>query len=395
MTQERGSVLPSEDLARKVLDHSVDGLLIIDAQGVVLFANPAAAALFARQTSQLVGFQLGIPAIQEFVEMILPGGDGPRYVEVRSTEIDWAGQRANLASLRDVTERRRAEEAFKNQAEELRVRNSELIRFNRVLVGRELQMVELKQEVTALYARLGEQPPQRYRFVGHAKFSDAASRPRPVFSKEDAYARYLGGLLAGDSQTCREIFGLWLEAAASVHEIYQDLIQRSLYEVGELWAQGRISVAAEHLATAISESLLTLAQPRLLEQPRVGKSAVVACLSREHHQIGGRMVADILEFNGWHSYFLGGNVPLEELKTLAEQKRPDVVVFSATLSSSVDYFIQAASELRAAFPDMPILAGGQAFRLIARDRAEQVPGVVCLESLEDLQAWLREFGPNV
>jgi methanogenic corrinoid protein MtbC1 len=395
MTQEPSPVLPSEELARKVLDHSVDGLLIIDAQGTVLFANPAAVALFARQTSQLVGFQLGIPAIQEFVEMILPGGEGPRYVEVRSTEIDWAGRRANLASLRDVTERRRAEEAFKNQAEELRERNSELIRFNRVLVGRELQMVELKQEVTALYARLGEQPPQRYRFAGLAKLSDPAAPPRPVFSKEEAYARYLGGLLAGDSQTCRDIFVRWLEAAPAMREIYQDLIQRSLYEVGELWAQGRISVAAEHLATAITESLLTLAQPRLLEQPRVGKSAVVACLSREYHQIGGRLVSDILEFNGWHSYFLGGNVPIGELKNLVEQKRPDAVVFSATLSSSVDYFIQAANELRVAFPDLPILAGGQAFRLTARDRAEQVPGVLCLESLEDLEAWLREFGRNV
>ena len=51
----------------------------------------------------------------------------------------------------DITERKRAEEA-------LRRSNEELTRFNRVAVGRELRMIELKKEVNELRAKVGEPP---------------------------------------------------------------------------------------------------------------------------------------------------------------------------------------------------------------------------------------------
>jgi PAS domain S-box-containing protein len=110
----------SDDLSRKVVEHSVDGLLVIDKAGIVRFANPAAIALFSNKTRNLIGLQLGSPAIHEPVEVILPGGDGIRYAEMRATEIAWEGQPANLASLRDITERKQAEEALQKQSEDLR-----------------------------------------------------------------------------------------------------------------------------------------------------------------------------------------------------------------------------------------------------------------------------------
>jgi nitrogen-specific signal transduction histidine kinase len=145
-----------EDFAAKVVEHSVDGLLVIDADGLVCFANPAANALFADRTNQLLGFHLGAPAIHEPVEIILPGGDRTRQVEMRSVEIMWKGRRATLAGLRDVTARKRVEEAMHKYIADLAEKNQTLIRFNRAAVGRELLMIELKQEVNELCRRLGE-----------------------------------------------------------------------------------------------------------------------------------------------------------------------------------------------------------------------------------------------
>jgi nitrogen-specific signal transduction histidine kinase len=151
----------TEDFARKVVEYSVDGLLVINGEGVVCYANPAANALFAHRTNQLLGFHLGSPAIHEPVEMILPGVGRSRHVEMRSVEITWEGQQATLASLRDITARKWAEEAMHKYNADLAERNEALIRFNRAAVGRELQMIELKREVNELCQRVGEA--QRYR----------------------------------------------------------------------------------------------------------------------------------------------------------------------------------------------------------------------------------------
>ena len=55
--------LPSDKIFALFVEQSADGLLVIDAQGIVRFANPAAIALFAGKTAALIGHHLGVPAI--------------------------------------------------------------------------------------------------------------------------------------------------------------------------------------------------------------------------------------------------------------------------------------------------------------------------------------------
>ena len=217
---------------------------------------------------------------------------------------------------------------------------------------------------------------------------------KPGFVPEEVYRAYLSALLAHDYQACRARFLQWLEADAGLRSTYEDLVRRSLYEVGDLWERGRISVATEHLATAISESLLNLTYPRLFARPRIGKSAVVTCVPNEYHQIGGKMVADVFELNGWRGYFLGANAPVGDVIKLIAEKRPEVVALSGATSFSMAKVISAATEIRAAFPEVAILVGGQAFRWGGKERVERLPGVRCLTSLGELEKWIMEHGKD-
>jgi two-component system sensor histidine kinase/response regulator len=119
MMQRQSNQTPDNEVALEIVEHSIDGLLVIDAEGVVQFANRAAVALFADRTAALVGSHFGYPAIHEPLEIILPRGNSALFVEIRVVEIAWEGRAATLASLRDVTERKRAEEALRKQTEEL------------------------------------------------------------------------------------------------------------------------------------------------------------------------------------------------------------------------------------------------------------------------------------
>ncbi len=70
--------------------------------------------------------------------------------------------------------------------------------------------------------------------------------------EESVYKHYFKALVSGDRSRCAETVSQLIEKNTTAQIIYTDLFQKSLYEIGELWEQNRISVAVEHLATAIT-----------------------------------------------------------------------------------------------------------------------------------------------
>jgi MerR family transcriptional regulator, light-induced transcriptional regulator len=212
--------------------------------------------------------------------------------------------------------------------------------------------------------------------------------PSGTCSPEE-YRVYLNALLEGDRRTCGHILRSRLEAGAGIRGIYEDLVGRSLYEVGERWAQGEISVAREHLASTLSESLLSEVYPRVFARPWLGRRAIVTSMANEFHQIGGKMVADIFELNGWRGDFLGANTPLEDLLEFVARRQTDVVAFSLTLEANLGLLEHAVETVRREHPGLPILVGGQAFRSGGGDRIVR-EGVSLLTDLGALEQWIRD-----
>jgi signal transduction histidine kinase len=99
---------------RAIVERLADGILVVDGEGVIRFANPAAETLFGRDESQLIGTELGFPVVAgetAEIEVVRPGGETVT-AELRIVDTDWSaeGEFARLVSLRDVTDRKRAVE---------------------------------------------------------------------------------------------------------------------------------------------------------------------------------------------------------------------------------------------------------------------------------------------
>ena len=97
---------------RTLVEHTADGILVVDDSGYVQFANPAAGRLFRCSPSELIGVSFGHPVVVgENTELcILQGNGQPITVEMRVVNVEWKGMSCCLASLRDITARRRVEE---------------------------------------------------------------------------------------------------------------------------------------------------------------------------------------------------------------------------------------------------------------------------------------------
>jgi methanogenic corrinoid protein MtbC1 len=195
-------------------------------------------------------------------------------------------------------------------------------------------------------------------------------------------------LIKGAKNECVAIFDEVLKNNIPVEIIYTQLFQPSLYQVGEYWEMNKISVATEHMATAITENLMIKLQPQLFSTERIGKKAVIACVANEYHQVGAKMIADIFEMNGWDGYFIGANTPVTELIRFLKSKNPDLLGLSLSIYYNLPELKNTIAIIRQHFPDLPILVGGQAFRWGGTEITEQFSNVACLSGIETLRKYI-------
>jgi diguanylate cyclase (GGDEF)-like protein len=104
----------SESNFRQVIEKDVDGIVIVDDNGMVRYVNPSAQNLFKQQLQDLIGKPFGYPIVAgEASEVEIPRADAaPAMAELRVFLTDWEGEGAFLAHFRDVT-------VYKHMLEEL------------------------------------------------------------------------------------------------------------------------------------------------------------------------------------------------------------------------------------------------------------------------------------
>lgn len=185
--RETHALQESESRYNSIIETSVDGIITIDKNGVVKTLNPAAEKMFGYSSSEAINQNIKILMPEPFsskhdtyIENYLKTGerkiigigreavgkkkDGTIFqIELAVSEIMVGNERFFAGIAHDITERKAAED---NVTKTL----SELERFNRLAVGREKRMIELKSEINALLHTMGKE--EKYRVHKHEKQDD-------------------------------------------------------------------------------------------------------------------------------------------------------------------------------------------------------------------------------
>jgi MerR family transcriptional regulator, light-induced transcriptional regulator len=172
--------------------------------------------------------------------------------------------------------------------------------------------------------------------------------------------RYLRALLDGDSNAATRIVHELIAKRATVADIYLEVLAPGMFQIGELWCDGKVNVAQEHLATQIT--LGQMDKLRLIQSaPRsLSYRVMVCCVEGEHHFIAARMAADLFQMEGWQVDFLGPNVPTAALIEIVGARRPNLLALSTTLQSNLRRTRALIKKIRK-LPAVPyIIVGGRA-----------------------------------
>ena len=216
-----------------------------------------------------------------------------------------------------------------------------------------------------------------------------------TISNENFANNFLQNLLKGNRTNCSAIAHQYLEKNDSLKDLYEEVFKVALYEVGRLWETNQITVATEHLATAITEGILNELFELIIPKKKYNKKVVAACVEKEQHQVGIKMVADVFEMKGWESFFLGTGIPTSELMKFIREIQPDILAISLSVYFNFANLLKMLELLRNEFPDLQIIIGGQAFSRVSDEALLRLGNVVLLSDLYLLEKYIETIDTNL
>lgn len=172
-------------------------------------------------------------------------------------------------------------------------------------------------------------------------------------------APFWAAVTTGDDRAARRLVVEQLDQGVAGSALIVDVLAPAQREVGLRWQRAQCTVADEHVATAVVDACLALIESSA-PRPEAGAPLLaVTCAESEWHTLAARMAAQLMRENGADVRFLGASIPADHLREHLARLRPDALVLSATVPTSLP---GAARSIEAAHQvGVPVVAGGAAF----------------------------------
>lgn len=199
---------------------------------------------------------------------------------------------------------------------------------------------------------------------------------------------YYNNLVEGNKVKCSSIVQSLLDDGTNLKDIYVELFQKSLYRIGKLWDHNQLSIPEEHMATQITQALVSKFAPTAPADSKF--KSVVTCIDKEFHELGAKMVSHVFEMCGWKTYYLGASVPTKEIVKYVKRTDPDIIALSWSLYLNLGRFLELIDHLVKFFPHKKIVVGGQALNGNSDNILKKYPNAVYIPSVHDLDEYLRK-----
>ncbi len=180
---------------------------------------------------------------------------------------------------------------------------------------------------------------------------------------ENTYEVYFKSLIDGDKKMGRRILLSLLKKGVPSDIIYLDFIQRSLKETGTLWEMGAMPIWKEHFISEISLENMALIKRRQNNVEEDNRPILTLAPGAEQHNIGMKMISDLLESKGQNVFYLGTLIPTENIIQAVEEIKPYAIILSVTIPLHIDSAKLLIGVLKQRFGTKcpTIIIGGGAF----------------------------------
>jgi len=249
-----------------------------------------------------------------------------------------------------------------------------------VLAGRSLPADALRNLPEALgHARSAGELAACQRLLDEALDVLADQGPTPPTHLGPTARAYLAHALAGRQDAAIAVVLDAAREGTDLAAILTEVLEPAQSEIGRLWEDGAISVPQEHYCTAVTQLAMSSLYPLLFE--RTARSAVRGRRARlvaaqaggSLHEVGLRMVTDLLEHQGWDTTYLGAVTGPGPVVDALVHGAAEILALSASMAAQVSAAAVVIEAVRAdaRTAHVKVVVGGRPF-LVAPELAAMI-----------------------
>lgn len=205
------------------------------------------------------------------------------------------------------------------------------------------------------------EPVFRWFITNHDTIVNYSERREYNEIHDEEVNEFYTSLLQGNHKKCAQICKQKLnEKGGTLEDIYCNIIKPAMYRIGNEWEKGKITVAQEHLASAISTKVTTDVYANYEKQKKKKGKVVVATPAKENHALGALMVANAVEIAGYNVTYLSIKASEKEILEALKSEKPEVLCLSVSMANNILRARTLIKKIRAIdnLQEIKIIVGG-------------------------------------
>lgn len=172
---------------------------------------------------------------------------------------------------------------------------------------------------------------------------------------------------------------------------WKKVIVSALYKIGSDWENGLITVGEEHTATSICQRVMAEHYSKIIQYIKSKEKILVITGSFELHEVGARMLSDLLEIEGFDTIFLNSKVSFDDIINTIYEEDVSTIIISSTIVSNIPKVNDLIEKIKATkdIKNMPIIiVGGQAYKK-DKDARKNTKADYCITDINRLLTLLK------
>ncbi|MBA0909080.1 MAG: cobalamin-dependent protein [Nitrosarchaeum sp.] len=166
-------------------------------------------------------------------------------------------------------------------------------------------------------------------------------------------------LTEGDIESSVKIYEEYIKIFNSA-DFFDKILRPVMYKIGDDWANNKISIATEHVASNVAQALVKIIMDKVTGV--VNKKKILLCVPvGEEHHLGCDVLETYLSIKGFKVYNMGTSIPTESILGFIENNKPDVILVSISLEDNILAGQRLVKKIKEQY-SIPIFIGGFALQ---------------------------------